>query len=154
MQMQLCCFPLSLLSDLLGNSCQRHFKDVMIPLKWKCRLRLYSHLVWDDCNLHYSHLLILWPPHAKELTRWKRPWCWEGLGAGGEGDDRGRGGWMASPTQWTWIWVDSGSWWWTGRPGVLWFMGLQGVGHNWATELKWKYLGDCLVLPVVVTEIK
>ena len=52
-------------------------------------------------------------------------WCWQGLGAGGEGDDRGWDGWMASPTQWTWIWVNSRSWWWTGRPGVLWFMGSQ-----------------------------
>ena len=57
-----------------------------------------------------------------ELTHWKRPWCWEGLKAGGEGDDRGWDGWMASPTWWTGIWVDSGSWWWTGRPGVLQFM--------------------------------
>ena len=67
----------------------------------------------------------------------KRPWCWEGLKAGGEGDDRGWDGWMASPTQWTWVWVNSGSWWWTGRPGMLQSMGLQRVGHNWATELNW-----------------
>ena len=55
----------------------------------------------------------------------------------GRRDDRGWDGWMASPTQWTWIWVDSGSWWWRRRPGVLWFMGLQRVGHDWATELNW-----------------
>ena len=73
----------------------------------------------------------------EELTHLKRPWCWERLRAGGEGDDRGWDGWMGSPTQWTWVWVDSGSWWWTGRPGVLWFTGLQRVGHNWATELNW-----------------
>ena len=72
---------------------------------------------------------------CKELTHWKRPWCWERLRAGGEGDDRGWDGWMPSPTQWTWVWVDSGCWWWTGRPGVLLFMGLQRVGHDWATEL-------------------
>ena len=65
---------------------------------------------------------------------WKRPWCWERLKAGGEGDNRGRDGWMASLTQWTW--ANSRSWWWTGRPGVLQFMGSQRVGHNWATELK------------------
>ena len=60
--------------------------------------------------------------------------CWEG-------DDRGWDGWMASPTQWTWVWVDSRSWWWTGRPGVLWFMGSQRVGHDWATELTdWAHL--------------
>ena len=58
-----------------------------------------------------------------------------GIGAGGEGDDRGWDGWMASPTQWTWVWVNSGSGWWTGRPGMLWFMGSQRVGHNWVTEL-------------------
>ena len=74
---------------------------------------------------------------CEELTHWKRLWCWEGLGAGGEGDDRGWDGWMASPTRWTWVWVNSGSWWWTRRPGVLWFMGLQRVGHDWATELNW-----------------
>ena len=62
---------------------------------------------------------------CKELTHWKRPWCWEGLGAGGEGDDRGWDGWMASPTRWTWVWVNFGSWWWTGRPGVLRLMGSQ-----------------------------
>ena len=58
---------------------------------------------------------------CEELTHWKRLWCWEGLGAGGEGDDRYV--WMASLTRWTRVWVNSGSWWWTGRPGVLQFMG-------------------------------
>ena len=56
---------------------------------------------------------------------------------GGEGDDRGWDGWMASWTRWTWVWVNSGRWWWTGRPGMLWFMGSQRVGHDWATELNW-----------------
>ena len=77
-------------------------------------------------------ILATW---CEELTHLKRPSCWEGLGAGGEGDDRGWDGWMVSPTRWTWVWVDSGSWWWTGRPGVLWFMGSQRVGHDWVTEL-------------------
>ena len=72
---------------------------------------------------------VLWPPHAKSWL------CWEGLGAGGKGDDRGWDGWMASLTRWMWVWVNSGSWWWTGRPGVLQFMGSQRVGHDWATEL-------------------
>ena len=71
----------------------------------------------------------------EELTQWERPWCWEGLGAGGEGDDRGWDDWMASLIWWTWVWVNSGSWWWTGRPGVLRFMGLQRVEHDWVTEL-------------------
>ena len=74
---------------------------------------------------------------CEELTHWKRLWCWESLGAGGEGDDGGWDGWMASPIRWTWVWVNSGSWWWTGRPGVLLFTGSQRVGHYWATELNW-----------------
>ena len=76
----------------------------------------------------------------EELTHWKRLWCWEGLGAGRKGDDRGWDVWMASPTQWTWFWVNSGSLQWTGRPGVLQFMWSQGVGHDWETELKWTEL--------------
>ena len=72
---------------------------------------------------------------CEEFTHWKRPWCWEGLGAGGKGNDRGWDGWMALPTQWTWVWVNSGSWWWTGRPVVLQLMESQRVGHDWATEL-------------------
>ena len=70
-------------------------------------------------------------------TYWYWLWYWEGLGAGGEGDDRGWDGWMALLTQWTWVWVNSGSWWWTGRPGVLRFMGSQRVGQDWETELNW-----------------
>ena len=83
---------------------------------------------------------VLWPPHAKSWLigkDWSLTWCWEGLGAGGEGDDRGWDGWIASPTRWTWVWVNSGSWWWTGRPGVLRFMGSQRVGHHWVTGLNW-----------------
>ena len=86
---------------------------------------------WKDWWSWNSNTLATW---CKELTHWKRPWCWERLRAGGEGDNRGWDGWMASPTQWTWVWVDSG---WTGRPGVLRFMGSQRVRHDWATELKW-----------------
>ena len=78
-----------------------------------------------------SNTLATW---CKELTYLKRPWCWERLKAGGEGDDRGWDGWMASWLQRTWVWVNSGSWWWTGRPGVLQSMGSQRVRHNWATE--------------------
>ena len=71
---------------------------------------------------------ILWPPDVKHL---KGPWCWERMKAGGEGDDKGWDGWMASPTQWIWVWVNSGSWWWTGRPGMPQFMGSQRIGHDW-----------------------
>ena len=80
---------------------------------------------------------VLWPPHVKSWLIGK-DWCWEGLGARGEGDARGWDGWMASLTRWTWVWVYSGSWWWTRRPGVLRFMGSQRVGHDWATELNWR----------------
>ena len=80
---------------------------------------------------------------CEELTYWKRPWCWERLKAGGEGDNRGWDGWMASPTRWTWVWVNSRNWWWTGRPGMLWFMGSQRVRHDWATELNWTETNTC-----------
>ena len=72
---------------------------------------------------------------CEELTHLKRPWCWERLRAGGEGDYRGWDGWMASPIQGTWVWVDFGSWWWTGSTSVLGFMGSQRVGHDHVPEL-------------------
>ena len=77
--------------------------------------------------------------YCEELTHLKRPWCWERLRVRGEEGDRGWDDWMASPTQWTWVCVNSGSWWWTGRPGVLQSMGLQRVEHDWVTELKCYY---------------
>ena len=79
-------------------------------------------------KLQYLGFLMWWVTHLK------RSWCWERLRAGGEGDDRGWDGWMVSRTQWTWVWVDSGSWWWTGRSGVLWSLGSQRVGHSLVTE--------------------
>ena len=80
---------------------------------------------------YFGHLM-------RKADSFEKPWCWERMRAGREGDDRGWDGWMASPTQWTWVWVDSGSWWWTGRPGMLRFMlRSQRVGHDWATELNW-----------------
>ena len=97
-------------------------------------------------HVEYSqHCGISWNSNTlatscEELTHWKRLWCWEGLGARAEGDDRGWDGWMASLTRWTWVWVNSGRWWWTGRPGVLRFMGSQRVGHDWTTELNWLLL--------------
>ena len=91
---------------------------------------------WKDwCWSWNSNTLVTW---CEELTHWKRPWYWEGLGAGGEGDDRGWDGWMVSPTQCTWVWVDSGRWWWTGRPGVLRSVGSQSTGHDRATELHYE----------------
>ena len=74
---------------------------------------------------------------CKDLTHGKRTWCWEELGAGAEGDNRGWDGWMASAAPWTWVWVNSGCWWWIRRHGMLWFMGSQRVGHDWATKLNW-----------------
>ena len=71
---------------------------------------------------------------CEELTHWKSPWCWERLKAGGEGDDRGWDDWMASPTQWTWLWANFGRQWRIGKPGMLESMGSQRVGHDWATE--------------------
>ena len=73
----------------------------------------------------------------KEVTQLKRSWCWERWKRVGEGDARGWDGWMTSLTQWTWVWESSGSWWWTGKPGVLQSMGLQRLGHDWVPELNW-----------------
>ena len=85
-------------------------------LKLKLKLQYFGHLF-------------------QELTHWRIPWCWERLKAGEEGDDRQWDFWVASLTSWTWVWVISGSCWWTGRPGVLQSMGLQRVRQDWATEL-------------------
>ena len=106
---------------LQGDPTSPSYRRSVLGVHWK-----------DWCWSWNSNTLATW---CEELTHWKRPWCWERLRAGGEVDDRGWDGWMASPTQWTWVWVDSGSWWWTGRPSILQFMGSQRVGHDWATEL-------------------
>jgi len=87
-------------------------------LMLKLKLQYLGHLMWITYSL-------------------KRPWFWERLKAGGGGDNRGWDGWMASPTQWTWVWASSVSWWWTGNPGMLQSIGLQRVWHDWVTELKW-----------------
>ena len=89
-------------------------------LMLKLKLQYFDHLMWRTDSLE------------------KNPDAWEGLKAGGEGDDRGWAGWMPSPTQWTWVGESSRSWWWIGKPGVLQSMGLQRVGHDWGTELNWK----------------
>ena len=120
----------------------------LIPQLWLCVIIhlskpteytprvMYIHAVhWKDWCWGWNSSTLA--TSCEELTHWKRLWCWEGLGAGGEGDDPGWDGWMASPTRWMWVWVNSGSWWWTGRPGVLRFMGSQRLGHDWATERNW-----------------
>ena len=90
---------------------------------------------WKDwCWSWNFNTLATW---CKELTNWKRPWCWEKLKAGGEGDDRGWDGRMASPTWWMWVWASSGGWWCTGKPGMLQSNRFQRVWHDWATELNW-----------------
>ena len=88
-----------------------------------------------------AEIPILWPPDAKNGLIWKDPeagkdWRWE------KGTTEDENGWMASPTQQTWVWVNSGCGWWTERPGVLQSMGLQRVGHDWMTELNWTKLND------------
>ena len=101
--------------------------------------------ILKEINLEHSleglmlKLKLQYFGHLMQLTHWKRPWCWERLKVGGEGNDKIWDGWMASPTQWTCVWVNSGSWWWTGKPGVLQSMGVQRIRHDWATELKWDW---------------
>ena len=91
-------------------------------------------------NIHWKDWCWSWNSNAlatwwEELTHWKRPWCWERLKAGGEGDDRGWDDWVASPPQWTWVWASSWGWWWIGRPCVLQSMWLKRVRHDWVAEL-------------------
>ena len=92
----------------------------------KLKLQYFGHLMWRIDSLEKTLML-------------------GGTGGRRKGDDRGWDGWMASWTWWTWVWVNSRGWWWTGRPGMLWFMGSQRVGHNWATELDWTELNHKVV---------
>ena len=94
---------------LQGDTTSPSWRRSVLAVHWK-----------DWCWSWNSNTLVT---SCKELTHWERPWYWEGLGAGGEGDDRGWDGWMASLTGWAWVWVNSRGWWWTKRPAVLWFMG-------------------------------
>ena len=120
--------------------------------------RIFIHLK-DWCWSCNSNTLATW---LEELTHLQRPWCWERLRVWGEGDDRGRDGQMASPTQWTWVWVNSRGCWWTGRPCVLLqFMGLQRVRHACVTELNWifilnlfKYVSFLLVLNILCLSLQ
>jgi len=100
---------------------------------------------WKDwCWSWNSSTLATW---CEELTHWERSRWWERLRTGGEVDNRGWDGWMASPTRWTWVWESFRSWWWTGRPGVLQPMELQGVRHDWVTELNWTELNVLYLIP-------
>ena len=108
----------------------------MQPVNPKGNLNIH----WMDwCWSWNSSTLATW---CEELTHWKRLCCWKRLKAGGEGDNRGWDGWMASLTRWTQVCASYGSWWWTGRPGVLQSMWSQRVGHDWVTELNWTALVD------------
>ena len=84
-----------------------------------------------------AETLILWPAYAKNWLIGKDPDAGKNWRQEKEGDDRGWDSWMALPTQRTWVWVSSRSWWWTGKPGTLQSMGLQRVRHDWVTELNW-----------------
>ena len=126
---------------LLLSTSQRHLLNSSaseISDKWSIGLsqrKSVLNIHWKDwCWSWNSNTLATW---CEELTHWKGPWCWERLKAGGEGGDRGWDEWRASRTQWTWVWVNSRSWWWTGKPGMLQSMGLQRVRQDWATELSW-----------------
>ena len=100
-----------------------------------------QNIQWKDWWWNWnSNTLATW---CEELTHWKRPWSWERLKAGGEGDYGWWGGWMASPTKCTWVWVNSGSWWWTGRPCMLQSMGSQRV---WTEQLNWTE--DSVIFPL------
>ena len=114
----------------------------LLRIPWTARRSNQSILKEITPNIHWKDWCWSWNSNTlatswKVLIHWETPWCWERLGAGGEGDNREWDGWMASPTQWAWVWVNSESLWWTGRPGVLQFMGSQRVGHDWVTELNW-----------------
>ena len=117
----------------------------LLRVPWTARR--YNQSILKEISPEYSleGLMLSWSSNTwatwcKEQTHLKRPWCWERLKAGGEGDDRGWDGWMASLTWCTWVWASSRSWWWIGKPGVLQSMGSQRVRHDWATELNWTEL--------------
>ena len=115
---------------LQGDSTSQSWRKSVLGIHWK-----------DWCWNWNSNALTT---RCEELTHLKRPWFWERLKAGGEGDDRGWDGWMASPTPWTWVWANSRRWWRTVKPGMLQSMGLQKVGYDWMTELNWTELNWCL----------
>ena len=109
-----------------GDRISPFWRTSVLNIQWK-----------DWCWSWNSNTLATW---CEELTHWKRSWCWEEKGTIEHG-------WMASPTRWTWVWVGSGSWWWTGKPGVLESMGSQRVGYDWVIELNRTEQGWCLIPP-------
>ena len=138
-------------TDVSNQPQVNHISNLMLKLWWWRRILRVS---WTARRSNQSILKEIGPEYSVEglmlklklqysgHLMWrtdslKRPWCWQRLKVEGQGDDGEWDGWMASPNQWTWVWVNSGSWWWTGRPGVLQSMRSQRVGHDWATELSW-----------------
>ena len=111
---------------LQGDQTSQSWRKSVLNIHWK-----------DWCWNWSSNTLATW---CEELAPLKRTWCWKRLKVRGDEEDREWDGWMASLTRWTWVWASFGSWWWTGRPGVLQFMGSQRVGYKWATELNWTEL--------------
>ena len=113
----------------------------LLRVPWTARRSNQSILkeISPGCSLEGLMLKLQYFGHLMwRADSFEKPWCRVRLRAGGEGDNRGWDGWMVSPTQWTWVWVNSGSWWWTGRPDVLQLKGSQRVWHDWVTELNWK----------------
>ena len=124
--------------SLFSNK-QNIYKNWLYILSLKGNFNKYLRVIFIGRTDAEAEASILWPPDAKNWLTGKKPWPWERLKAG-EGDARGWDGWMAPLTQWTRVWASSGSWWWTGKPGVLQSMGLQRVGHDWATKLNWRMI--------------
>ena len=115
----------------------------LLRVPWTARKPNQSILRKSVLNIHWKDWCWSWNSNTlaiwwEELTYWKRPWCWERLKVGGEQANRGWDGWMASLTQWTWVWASSRIWWWTGKSGVPQSMGSQRVWHKWVTKLNWK----------------
>ena len=109
----------------------------LLRVPWTARRPNQSILkeINPECSLEGLMLKLQYlAPWCNQSTYWKRPWYWKRLRAGGEGGNRGWGSWMASPAQWTGVWINAGRWWRTGKPGVLQSMGLQRIKHDWVTE--------------------
>ena len=122
----------------------QHCKSTILQLKNKQNKNDNKHCL---CARHHSKRLTYLNYLIFTTILWKRPWSWETLREGGEGDNRGLDGWMAPPTQWTWVWLNSGSQWRTRKPGMLHSMGLQRVRHDWTTKtIIW---ARCIIKPIL-----
>ena len=129
-------------------------KTLESPLDSKIKpVHLKGNLPWILIRRTNDEAPILWPPDVKSQLIGEDS-CWKRLKAGGEEGGRGWDGWMASPTQWTWVWANSGRWWWTGKPGVLQSMELQRVRCDWATEQQQASVApNCLTIRLFLNEI-